>query len=199
MLIWLKNPGKVRYRTFQLRFKRTSATLASLGREAFELHAVPAAHEYQGAFLKALRLRGELMIDRVQLEAVPRMTPGETIEPYFLFDWRVANKKSIVKSYKSIVGKEVENRVTWAPIECALPITQSLEQYTLELKVFAGTAMSDYVANSRFTLQQLSEFVRPCDYNSWVIIIDVEHCKHVKLAKRSRVPTRVAIYCNTEL
>jgi hypothetical protein len=138
------------------------------------------------------------VIDRVQLESVPRMTPGESIEPYFIFEWRVANRKAVLKSYKSVVEREVANRVTWSDVECAFSFSKDFEEHSLNMQVFSGTAMSDYVASSRFTIPQLAEFARPCDFDRWVIVVELQHCDHVRLAKRHRVPTRAAIYFNTD-
>jgi hypothetical protein len=159
----------------------------------------PVRGEYQAIFLQALRAKGELAIDRVQLESVPRMTPGDTIEPYFILEWRIAKRRSLLTSYKSVMGREVANHVTWDDIDCAFPFTKSLEEYSLTVQVFAGTAMSDYVADSRFSIPLLAEFARPVDFSRWVAIFEVQHCDHVKLAKRHRVPTRAAIYFNTDI
>jgi hypothetical protein len=158
---------------------------------------LPARGEYRSMFLQAIAAKEELVIDRIELEAVPRMTPGDAIDPYFILEWRLASRRSVVKKYKSVVEREVANRVAWDDVDCAFPLTKGIEEYVLSLQVFSGTEMSDFVADSRFTLPFLADFVRPCDMGRWVAVVEVQHCDHVKLAKRHRISTRAAIFFST--
>jgi len=153
---------------------------------------------YREAFLRAVAARGEIAVVGVALSSVPRITPGERIDPFFTLTWLMPQRRRSLslRTVRSPVGREEGKEVAWREgdfPEAVFPVNQSPDQYSLKIQVFSGTPgpASDFVAASAIPLVFLADHAEPhpSRRGQWSATLTVQHADHIKLAKRHRVPT----------